>query len=80
MDFFMSIEYSEVLVQNGFAPLRPDVAPPKGMQPLSDVKLIRPPAAELKTEIPKIIEKFRAHVRRVAGPRWLVMFSKPNRA
>lgn len=60
MDFFMSKEYSEVLVQNGFAPLRPDVAPPKGMQPLSDVKLIRPPAAELKTEIPKIIEKFRA--------------------
>jgi len=60
MDFFMSKEYSEVLVQNGFAPLRPDVASPKGMQPLSDVKLIRPPAAELKTEIPKIIEKFRA--------------------
>ena len=60
MDFFMSKEYSEVLVQNGYAPLRPDVAPPKGMQPLSDVKLIRPPAAELKTQIPKIIEKFRA--------------------
>jgi hypothetical protein len=30
------------------------------LRPLSDVKLIRPPAAELKSEIPKVIEKFRA--------------------
>jgi iron(III) transport system substrate-binding protein len=60
MDFVMSKEYSEILVRNGFSPLRPDVAPPKGLRPLSDVKLIRPPAAELKSEIPKVIEKFRA--------------------
>ncbi len=60
MDFFMTKEYSEILVQNGFSPLRPDVAPPKGLKPLSDVKLIRPPAEELKAQIPKIIEKFRA--------------------
>jgi iron(III) transport system substrate-binding protein len=60
MDFFMTREYSDILVQNGYAPLRPDVVPPKGMQPLSEVTLIRPPAAELKTQIPKIIEKFRA--------------------
>ena len=59
MDFFMSVEYSELLARNGFAPMRPGVEPPKGMRPLSEVKLIRPPAAELKTEIPKIIEKFR---------------------
>ena len=60
MDFFMTKEYSQLLVQNGFSPLRPDVAPPKGLRQLSDVKLIRPPAAELKTEIPEVIEKFRA--------------------
>jgi len=60
MDYFMTKEYSEILVQNGFSPLRPDVTPPKGLKPLSDVKLIRPPAQELKAEIPKIIEKFRA--------------------
>ena len=60
MDFFMTKEYSELLVRNGFSPLRPDVEPPKGLKPLSEVKLIRPPAQELKTEIPKIIEKFRA--------------------
>ena len=51
MDFFMSVEYSELLARNGFAPMRPGVEPPKGMRPLSEVKLIRPPAAELKTEI-----------------------------
>lgn len=60
MDFFMTKEYSEILVRNGFPPLRPDVAPPKGLQSFSDVKLIRPSAQELKTDIPKIIEKFRA--------------------
>lgn len=60
MDFFMTKEYSQVLVKNGFSPLRPDVAPPTGLRPLSDVKLIRPPADVLKREIPKVIEKFRA--------------------
>lgn len=60
MDFFMTKEYSELLVKNGFSPLRPDVAPPKGLRPLTDVKLIRPPAQELKIEIPKVIEAFRA--------------------
>ncbi len=60
MDFFMTTQYSELLVQNGFSPLRPDVAPPEGLRPLSEVKLIRPSATELKIEIPQIIEKFRA--------------------
>jgi iron(III) transport system substrate-binding protein len=60
MDFFMTKEYSEILTKNGFSPLRPDIEPPKGLQPLSQVKLIRPPPQELKIEIPKIIEKFRA--------------------
>ena len=60
MDFFMTKEYSELLAKNGFSPLRPDVAPPKGLEPLTKVKLIRPPAQELKIQIPKIIEKFRA--------------------
>jgi len=60
MDFFMSKQYSELLARNGFAPMRPDVAPPEGSRPLSDLKLVRPSAAELKSDIPKIIEKFRA--------------------
>jgi iron(III) transport system substrate-binding protein len=60
MDFFMTKGYSQLLVRNGFSPLRPDVAPPQGLRPLSEVKLIRPPAVELKTGIPKVIEKFRA--------------------
>jgi iron(III) transport system substrate-binding protein len=60
MDFFMTKEYSQILAKNGFSPLRPDVAPPTGLEPLTKVKLIRPPAQELKTQIPKIIEKFRA--------------------
>jgi iron(III) transport system substrate-binding protein len=60
MDYFMTKEYSQLLVQNGFSPLRPDVSPPQGLRPLSEVKLIRPSAAELKTGIPEIIEKFRA--------------------
>jgi len=60
MDFFMTKEYSQLLVQNGFSPLRSDVEPPQGLRALSEVKLIRPPAPELETEIPKVIEKFRA--------------------
>ncbi len=60
VDFFMTKEYSQLLVQNGILPIRSDVTLPQGLQPLSAVKLIRPPAAELKTEIPKVIEKFRA--------------------
>lgn len=60
MDFFMTKEYSQVLARNGFSPLRSDVAVPKGMEPLSKIKLMRPPAKDLKAEIPKAIEKFRA--------------------
>jgi iron(III) transport system substrate-binding protein len=60
MDFFMTEEYSQILARNGYSPLRADVVPPKGLRSLSEVKLIRPPAQQLKTDIPKIIEKFRA--------------------
>jgi iron(III) transport system substrate-binding protein len=60
MDFFMSTEYSELLTKNGYPPLRPEVQPPKGLSSLTDVKLVRPSAADLKADIPKIIEKFRA--------------------
>ena len=60
MDFFMSPEYSRVLVRNGFAPLRPEVGPPEGLRPLAEGRLIRPTPAELKREIPTVIEKFRA--------------------
>lgn len=60
MDYFMTKEYSELLTRNGFSPLRPDVPPPQGLRPLSEVKLVRPSAAELKADIPKVIEKFRA--------------------
>jgi iron(III) transport system substrate-binding protein len=59
MDFFMTKQYSQVLAKNGFSPMRADVPVPKGMKPLSEVKLMRPPAKDLKTEIPQAIEKFR---------------------
>ncbi|MBI2526012.1 MAG: extracellular solute-binding protein [Candidatus Rokubacteria bacterium] len=60
MDFVMSVEYSQVLAKNGGAPLRPEVTPPKGLRPLTDVKLLRPTLEEIKTGIPAIIEKFRS--------------------
>jgi iron(III) transport system substrate-binding protein len=60
MDFFMTKEYSEVLVRNGALPLRPDVAPPKGLKPITGVKVIRPTLEELRTGVPQVIEKFRA--------------------
>jgi len=60
MDFFMTKEYSEVIVRNGGLPLRPDVEPPKGLRPISGVKVIRPTLEEIKTGVPQIIEKFRA--------------------
>jgi iron(III) transport system substrate-binding protein len=60
MDFFMTKEYSEIIVKNGGLPLRPDVAPPAGLRPLTGVRLIRPTLAELRPGIPQVIEKFRA--------------------
>jgi len=59
MDFIMSAEYSQVLVNNAGTPLRPDVAPPKGLRPLGDVKLLRPTLQEIRSGIPQVIEKFR---------------------
>jgi iron(III) transport system substrate-binding protein len=60
MDFFMTKEYSEILVKNGGLPLRPELEPPKGLKPLTGVKLIRPTLQEIKPGIPQVIEKFRA--------------------
>lgn len=60
MDYMMSTEYSQIVVKNGGLPLRPEVAPPKGLRPLTDVKLIRPTLQEIRPGIPQVIEKFRA--------------------
>jgi iron(III) transport system substrate-binding protein len=60
MDFIMTTEYSQILARNGGAPLRPEVAPPKGLRPLGEVKLIRPTLEEIRPGIPQVIEKFRA--------------------
>jgi iron(III) transport system substrate-binding protein len=60
MDFFMSREYSEIIVKNGGIPLRPEIEPPKGLKPLTSVKLLRPTLQEIKPGIPQVIERFRA--------------------
>lgn len=59
MDYLMSADYSRVLVANLALPMRPDVAPPKGMRPLSEIKLIRPTDAEIVSDMPKVIESWR---------------------
>jgi iron(III) transport system substrate-binding protein len=58
-EFLMSPEYSRILVKNKGMPMRPDVAPPAGMKPLSEIKVVRPTDDEIVAGIPEVIEDWR---------------------
>jgi len=47
------------MVKGTALPMRPDVSPPPGLKPLSEIKVVRPSDAELVREIPGIIEDWR---------------------
>jgi iron(III) transport system substrate-binding protein len=59
MEFLMSPEYSKILVKNHGMPMRPDVAPPPGLRPLSEIKIVRPTDQEIADGMPEAIEKWR---------------------
>lgn len=59
MQYMLSADYSRVMVKGTALPMRPDVSPPPGLKPLSEIKVVRPSDAELVREIPGIIEDWR---------------------
>lgn len=59
MGYMLSADYSRVMVKGIALPIRPDVAPPPGLKPLSEIKLVRPSDAELVRDLPGVIEDWR---------------------
>lgn len=57
--YLMGADYSRVMVQGMALPMRPDVTPPPGLKPISEIKLVRPSDAELVKGIPALIEDWR---------------------
>ena len=52
LDFACGPEYSAILAQNFEIPMRTDVAPPKGMKPLAELKTLSPTLAEVELMLP----------------------------
>lgn len=53
LDFACGPEYSTILAENYEIPLRTDVAPPKGMKSLSDLKTLSPTLAQVEKLLPE---------------------------
>jgi iron(III) transport system substrate-binding protein len=58
MEFLLSVPGSEILVGDGHAPLRPEVAPPPGAKLISEIKMGPMSEAEV-AGIPELIERWR---------------------
>ncbi len=59
MEFLAGPEYSQILAESFEAPIRADVAPPKGARPLSELTVIAPTLARVEKQLPANKEKFR---------------------
>ena len=59
MEYLLSPEASKILVESFWPPMRPEVAPPKGAMPISQVKTIHPTVPEIKKGIPEVIKEWR---------------------
>jgi iron(III) transport system substrate-binding protein len=59
MEYLDSIEAAKINAKHFVIPLRPEVPPPPGAKPLSEVKTIRPSVAEIEKGIPDVIEQWR---------------------
>jgi iron(III) transport system substrate-binding protein len=59
VEFLMTEEYSRIVVKNKGMPMRPDVEPPPGLKPLSEIKVVRPSDDEIVAGIPEVIEDWR---------------------
>jgi len=59
MEYLYSIQAAEINVHNFGIPMRDEVAPPKGAQPISKLKILKPTIAEASKGIPEVIEQWR---------------------
>ncbi|MDT7950917.1 MAG: extracellular solute-binding protein [Acetobacteraceae bacterium] len=59
LDFACGPEYSKILAENFEVPLRGDVAPPKGIKSLSDVKTLTPTLQDVETMLPDTKSKWK---------------------
>jgi iron(III) transport system substrate-binding protein len=59
MNWLLSKECAQVMADNFQTPVRDDVAPPRGMAKLADVKLIRVSTADIGRGVPEVIEQWR---------------------
>ena len=59
MEYLNSIEAATINAKHFAIPLRPEVPPPPGAKPISEVKTIRPSVAEIDKGIPDVIEQWR---------------------
>ena len=59
MEYLNSIEAAKINAKHFAIPLRPEVPPPPGAKPISEIKTIRPSVAEIDKGIPDVIEQWR---------------------
>jgi iron(III) transport system substrate-binding protein len=59
MEYLDSIEASKINAKHFAIPLRPEVPPPPGARPFTEIKTIRPSVAEIDKGIPDVIEQWR---------------------
>jgi iron(III) transport system substrate-binding protein len=59
LDYMLSVEFSEVMLKDGQQPLRPEVPPPEGALPISQIKVAAVSEEEVTAGVPAIIEKWR---------------------
>ena len=59
LEYMQSVEFSTLLAKEGQPPLRPEVAPPLGALPVSQIKLGTVSEDEVAAEVPELIEKWR---------------------
>jgi iron(III) transport system substrate-binding protein len=59
IEFMLGKEYSEFLRQATRWPVRSDVAPPKGLPALNDIKIITVPTEQMMKELQDVQRQFR---------------------
>ena len=59
MEYLYSVEAAKINAKHFGIPMRPEVPVPPGAKPMSQIKVIKPTAAEVDKGIPEVIEQWR---------------------
>ena len=59
MEYLYSVEAAKINAKHFGIPMRPEVPSPPGAKPMSQIKVIKPTAAEVDKGIPEVIEQWR---------------------